>query len=68
MNWPIVGDGKYGGKAAFPQEGNWKLHLHAWQLVLPAMSGIEAVTVTAPLPDFFEQSLKEFSLMAPLPL
>ncbi len=62
MNWPIVGDGKYGGKAAFPQEGNWKLHLHAWQLILPAMSGIEAVTVTAPLPDFFEQSMKEFGL------
>ena len=68
MGWPIVGDGKYGGKMAFPKEGNWRLHLHAWQLIVPSMSDIEKITVTAPLPDFFQETLKSFGLTAPTAL
>ena len=48
---PIMGDGKYGGDAAHP--GGviaGRLHLHAWQLVLPDGKKIEA-PLAAPLKD-----------------
>lgn len=49
---PILGDGKYGGQAAFlggvdlPR----KLHLHARRLTLPHPGGRGLIDVTAPLP------------------
>ena len=46
---PIMGDGKYGGETAHP--GGviaGKLHLHAWQLVLPGGQKIEAPLQSPP--------------------
>ncbi len=39
MGTPILGDGKYGGKAAFVEGLSNKLHLHARKLALPIAGG-----------------------------
>jgi 23S rRNA pseudouridine955/2504/2580 synthase len=51
LGTPILGDGKYGGRAAFvPGSGlGDKLHLHAREIVLPHPDG-GLLRVTAPLP------------------
>jgi 23S rRNA pseudouridine955/2504/2580 synthase len=51
MGTPILGDGKYGGAAAFldGMDIGQRLHLHARTIRLPHPAGGE-VTVTAPLP------------------
>ena len=46
---PVVGDGKYGGEAAFPAGLEPRLHLHARALELPRKRGVPLV-LTAPLP------------------
>ena len=46
---PIVGDGKYGGEAAFPAGFEPRLHLHARALELPRERKAPLV-LTAPLP------------------
>ena len=46
---PVVGDGKYGGEAAFPAGFEPRLHLHARALALPRPGG-KALVLTAPLP------------------
>ena len=46
---PVVGDGKYGGEAAFPTGFEPRLHLHARALALPRPGG-KALVLTAPLP------------------
>lgn len=53
---PIVGDGKYGGEAAF-LGGNIskKMHLHARQITLPG-----GITITAPLTHHMAKSWKFF--------
>jgi 23S rRNA pseudouridine955/2504/2580 synthase len=51
INTPILGDGKYGGAAAFLAglEGHQPLHLHARRLLLPhPRRGV--IDITAPLP------------------
>jgi 23S rRNA pseudouridine955/2504/2580 synthase len=54
---PIVGDGKYGGKAAFLTGSiSRKLHLHARRLRIDHPAGGK-IDVTAPLPDHFAESL-----------
>lgn len=54
---PIVGDGKYGGKAAFLTGTiSRKLHLHARRLRIPHPGG-GRLDVTAPIPDHFRQTL-----------
>jgi 23S rRNA pseudouridine955/2504/2580 synthase len=56
---PILGDGKYGGPAAFPRiPGLFKgLHLHARRIVVPhPKRGI--IDVTAPLPEKLRGSWK----------
>ena len=55
---PIVGDGKYGGEAAFlPAEGvARRLHLHARELRLPHPSGRGELQVTAELPPHMAES------------
>jgi len=56
---PIVGDGKYGGQAAFLTGTiSRKLHLHARRLVIPHPEG-DALDVTAPLPDHFAMGLEQ---------
>jgi 23S rRNA pseudouridine955/2504/2580 synthase len=59
---PILGDGKYGGEAAFlPAEGVPKqLHLHARELVLPHPSGRGELRIAADLPPHMAQSWKLF--------
>ena len=49
---PILGDGKYGGRAAYlpGSEISRKLHLHAREISLPHPDG-GILRVTAPLPD-----------------
>lgn len=54
---PIVGDGKYGGKAAFLTGSiSRKLHLHARSLRIDQPSG-GRLEVSADLPDHFAESL-----------
>lgn len=66
MGCPIMGDGKYGGKAAFLDGTEdaiaQKLHLHARRLVLPHPSGAKGrmIDVTAPLPDAFADTWRYF--------
>ena len=47
---PIVGDGKYGGEAAFPAGFEPRLHLHARVLELPRPGNKAPLVLTAPLP------------------
>jgi 23S rRNA pseudouridine955/2504/2580 synthase len=56
---PIVGDGKYGGKAAFLTGTiSRKLHLHARRLRIAHPAGGE-LDVTAPLCDHFAESMTD---------
>ncbi len=56
---PIVGDGKYGGQAAFLTGTiSRKLHLHARRLVIPHPEG-DTLDVTASLPDHFATGLAQ---------
>jgi 23S rRNA pseudouridine955/2504/2580 synthase len=55
---PIVGDGKYGGPAAFLTGGiSRKMHLHARRIRVDHPDGGE-IDVTASLPTHFAESLK----------
>lgn len=55
---PIVGDGKYGGAAAFLTGGiSRKMHLHARRIRVDHPDGGE-IDVTAELPTHFAESLK----------
>ncbi len=56
---PIIGDGKYGGRAAFVEGMDFahKLHLHARRIVIPGM-----LDVTAPLPKHMQESWKTLGL------
>ncbi len=57
LKTPILGDGKYGGKEAFPF-GRKSLHLHARALVLPLPKG-KTMTFEAPLPKELKETFKE---------
>ena len=55
---PIVGDGKYGGPAAFLTGGiSRKMHLHARRIRVDHPDG-GTIDVEAPLPSHFAESLK----------
>ena len=49
LGCPILGDGKYGGKAAHPIAERFRLHLHARMLSLTLPNQVKK-TFTAPLP------------------
>jgi len=54
---PIIGDGKYGGQAAFLTGGvSRKMHLHARRLRIDHPDG-EKIDVTAELPPHFAESI-----------
>ena len=57
LGTPILGDGKYGGQAAFlAAEGlSRKLHLHAREIVIPHPRG-GVLRVTAPLPEHMRRT------------
>lgn len=60
---PILGDGKYGGREAFP-EGVMsikQLHLHARRIVIPRLFG-NTLDVSAPLPGHMKKTWKELGL------
>lgn len=62
MGTPILGDGKYGGKAAFVDGVDLpkQLHLHARQLIAPYL--YEGINVKAPLPSHMIESFKILGL------
>ncbi|GGD56602.1 RluA family pseudouridine synthase [Croceicoccus mobilis] len=56
---PIVGDGKYGGQAAFLTGSiSRKMHLHARRLIIDHPDGVP-LDVTAPLPEHFAASMEQ---------
>ena len=56
---PIIGDGKYGGKSAFPTNHSVKtLHLHSRLLRIKQPYDVD---VTAPLPGHIQQTLSHYS-------
>ena len=56
---PIVGDGKYGGQAAFLTGSiSRKMHLHARRLIIDHPDGAP-LDVTADLPEHFARSLEQ---------
>jgi 23S rRNA pseudouridine955/2504/2580 synthase len=61
MGTPILGDGKYGGKAAFLEGAGIgeRLQLHARTIQLPHPAGGE-VTVSAPLPPHMRATWRFF--------
>jgi len=59
LGHPILGDGKYGGSDAFPNEGVTRLCLHAAHLVLES-----GETVTASIPKDLAAIFKIFGLNA----
>lgn len=67
LGTPIVGDGKYGGRKAFPEiEGiARRLHLLAREIQLPHPRDSRALSVTAPLPDHMRQSWLALGLSLP---
>ena len=66
LGTPILGDGKYGGAAAFLPGGEIarRLHLHARALVLPALKG-ESRCFTAPLPSHMAATFAFFGFECP---
>lgn len=60
---PIVGDGKYGGHAAFLTGSvSRKLHLHARSIAVPHPSGEGVLRVTAKLPPHMAETWELFGL------
>lgn len=57
LQTPILGDGKYGGKEAYPL-GRTPMHLHASSLTIPLPKG-KTVTFEAPLPKELQETFKE---------
>ncbi|WP_052207817.1 RluA family pseudouridine synthase [Croceibacterium mercuriale] len=56
---PIVGDGKYGGQAAFLTGAvSRKMHLHARRLIIDAPGG-DKLDVTADLPEHFAATMTQ---------
>ena len=56
---PIVGDGKYGGQAAFLTGTiSRKMHLHARRLIIDAPKG-KTIDATANLPEHFAASMEQ---------
>ncbi len=61
LGMPIVGDSKYGGKAALMTGAvSRKLHLHARSIELPHPSGTGTLKVTAELPDHMRETWELF--------
>ena len=57
LETPILGDGKYGGKEAYPL-GRTPMHLHASSLTIPLPKG-KTVTFEAPLPEELQKTFNE---------
>ena len=65
LGTPVLGDGKYGGAAAFPKNRNIdNLHLHAWEIALPHPDDGTTLRLTAPLPDHMATSFAQLEFDA----
>ena len=64
LGTPILGDGKYGGKAAFMEglEVAKRLHLHARRIALPHPSGTGSLDITADPPQHMVETLTNLGL------
>lgn len=62
LGTPIVGDGKYGGRAAFIDGVAGQLHLHARAIDFPHPATGQRVVVDAPLPAHMIAALKALGL------
>jgi 23S rRNA pseudouridine955/2504/2580 synthase len=64
LGTPILGDGKYGGNEAFPNDyalaRNLPMHLHAREIKITKLTG-ETLTITAPLPAELQQTWENFT-------
>jgi 23S rRNA pseudouridine955/2504/2580 synthase len=64
LETPILGDGKYGGRAQLAgNDTPYQLHLHARSLEIPSPSG-GRLCVTAPPPPHLQQTIKFFGFAA----
>ncbi len=61
LGTPILGDGKYGGQAAFIEGMSKQLHLHAWKITFPDEKG-RIITVAAELPLHLRKSMNALGL------
>lgn len=57
--FPILGDGKYGGRAA--TQDHKKLHLHARSISIKDSHG-NNLTFVAPPPDYFEETVQAYDI------
>ncbi|TPW34328.1 RluA family pseudouridine synthase [Oecophyllibacter saccharovorans] len=62
LGTPILGDPRYGGKAAHPDGFTDRLHLHARELDLPHPSG-GRLKVTAPLPAHMQETFRQLGFV-----
>jgi len=65
IDTPILGDGKYGGKAAFvaTEKTSHQLHLLARELRIPKRGG-GSITIRAPIPPHMRETMDFFGLSA----
>lgn len=63
LGTPILGDPRYGGKAAHPEGFADRLHLHARELDIPHPAG-GRLKVTAPLPSHMAETFKQLGFVA----
>ncbi|WP_253300101.1 RluA family pseudouridine synthase [Wolbachia endosymbiont of Chironomus riparius] len=61
INCPILGDGKYGGKKAFIDGAENKVHLHSCDVSLTLPNNVKIV-ISAPISDQIKESIKILSL------
>jgi 23S rRNA pseudouridine955/2504/2580 synthase len=60
---PILGDGKYGGRDAFPANLNLRqLHLHAREIALPHPDDSTTLRLTAGLPSHMTELFTHLGL------
>lgn len=65
MKCPIIGDGKYGGRAAHVKGGvelSGRLHLQAWKIILPPIFGKPEREYRAPIAPHIQASLDALGL------
>ena len=65
LGCPILGDGKYGGKAAHPTSEKFRLHLHARTLSLALPNG-RTKTFIAPLPSEMAETYARLGFNHPI--
>ncbi len=68
MGWPVLGDGKYGGRAAFVgsvTKNKTRLHLHAASIAVPRADDAGMLRVAAPLPPHMAATWRAVGFSGP---